>query len=208
MKNIIREACVTTLAQAIQAEQDGADQLELCEHIEWDGITPSEELLQAVLANVSIPVKVLLRPRKGNFVYDDDEMQLVFAQIEMCKKYPIAGIVTGMLGDDNQLNVKQLKAVLQVAEDTPVFIHKAIDATPNSVEATRQLRAEVPEIAGILTSGGELRAEAAIERLSELLRFERDDFSVFIAGKVTPKNIEFLHQQLKGQHYHGRWIVG
>ncbi|MFK7932239.1 MAG: copper homeostasis protein CutC [Saprospiraceae bacterium] len=207
MKKIIREACVTTLEQAIQAEKDGADQLELCEHIEWDGITPSEELLSAVLEKVSIPVKVLLRPRKGNFVYDAKDMEMVIAEIEMCKKHPIAGIVTGMLREDNQFNFKQLREVLEVAGDLPVFIHKAIDVTPDSVAATQQLREQLPAIAGILTSGGALRAEEALPRLAQLLAFEQEDFEVFIAGKVTPENIEQIQEHLNGRHYHGRWIV-
>jgi copper homeostasis protein len=68
MKNLILEACVETLEEAIKAEENGACRLELCSRLDLDGLTPDIELTKQVLEKVSIPIKVMIRPRGGDFV--------------------------------------------------------------------------------------------------------------------------------------------
>ena len=71
-KKYIKEACVETLEQAVIAERKGADRLEFCAYLAFDGLTPAPDLVKAVLNVVNIPVRVMIRPRNGNFVYNEE----------------------------------------------------------------------------------------------------------------------------------------
>ena len=73
-KNICLEACVETLEEAILAERNGANRLELCSRLDLDGLTPNLNLTKKIMEKISIPIKVMIRERGGNFVYSDDEI--------------------------------------------------------------------------------------------------------------------------------------
>ena len=74
MRDIIKEACVETFDEAILAEKKGADRVELCSRLDLDGLTPERKLIEEVLGSLNIPIKVMIRPRSGNFSYDDQEL--------------------------------------------------------------------------------------------------------------------------------------
>ncbi|MDH5609009.1 MAG: copper homeostasis protein CutC, partial [Cyclobacteriaceae bacterium] len=72
---MIKEACVETMAQCLAAEKAGANRLELCAHLELDGLTPEFELIERVVSSVTIPVRVMVRPRAGDFCYSPAEIE-------------------------------------------------------------------------------------------------------------------------------------
>lgn len=71
---MILEACVESANQAVLAEQNGADRIELCSHLEWDGLTPTDDLLNETLSRISIPIMAMVRSRKGDFVYSSEDI--------------------------------------------------------------------------------------------------------------------------------------
>jgi copper homeostasis protein len=73
--NLIYEACVDSLEEAISAQLRGANRIELCSALDQDGLTPSVELTRQCIEKLSIPVMVMVRPRGGNFVYSESEIQ-------------------------------------------------------------------------------------------------------------------------------------
>ena len=72
---MIKEACVQTLDEALIAQQNGADRIELCSRLDLDGLTPSRDLIRSVKSKLTIPIKVMIRPRAGNFVYNNQEIE-------------------------------------------------------------------------------------------------------------------------------------
>ena len=88
MNTLILEACVESCDEAILAEKNGANRLELCSHLDLDGLTPDFDLTKQVLEKVNIPVKVMVRPRAGDFVYTDMELQKMQAEIDQFKNTP------------------------------------------------------------------------------------------------------------------------
>ena len=82
-KNICLEACVETLEEAILAERNGANRLELCSRLDLDGLTPNLNLTKKIMEKISIPIKVMIRERDGNFVYSDDEILAMQNKIEV-----------------------------------------------------------------------------------------------------------------------------
>ena len=74
MKKIFVECCVESLDHAIKAEKEGADQIELCKNLKDDGLTPDIDIVSNTLNKVSVPIKIMVRPRKGNFIYSESEI--------------------------------------------------------------------------------------------------------------------------------------
>ena len=72
--SIIKEACVETVKEAILAEKRGAGRVELCDSLEYDGLTPTKQNIEKSIEFLSIPIKVMIRPRKGNFIYNEKEI--------------------------------------------------------------------------------------------------------------------------------------
>ena len=82
----IKEACVEGLHQAINAERFGAHRIELCSHLELDGLTPEVNTIIDVKKHLSIPIRVMIRPRDGDFLYSNEELSLMKEQIRVCKE--------------------------------------------------------------------------------------------------------------------------
>lgn len=203
----IKEACVENLDEAIRAEQLGADRIELCANLDLGGTTPSFELIHKAKAKLSIPIRVMIRPRGGDFCYSNSEIEGMHSQIETCKKLQVEAVVFGISNPDKTLDIKTIKKLTQKAYPLKVVIHKAIDETPDIVQACKNL-ISTEQITTILTSGGKETAEEGLQILKSLIDLAGDKIEIMPAGKVTTNNIEQLHDCLNARAYHGKLIVG
>lgn len=207
MEGIIREACVETLEQCRRAEALGADRLELCARLDLGGITPGFQLVKEVLKQVQIPVKVMIRPRGGNFVYTKTEVAQMKASIARFLDLGVPEFVTGTLTPRHQIDLPLLTTLCKAMEGRPVTFHKAIDEVPDMEAAVGQLKV-IPNLKYILTSGGAPTAQAGLSQLRRLLECAAPEITVIAAGSVTNTNLQQLNQALGGSEYHGRKIVG
>lgn len=203
----IKEACVEGIYQAIQAENFGADRIELCANLDVGGTTPDPELIEKVVKQLRIPVRVMIRPRGGNFFYSDAELQQMKSEMDFCKRNGVEAVVFGFLDVDNGLDINRIKEFTALASPMKVVVHKAIDETPNITEALKQLF-NVQGISTILTSGGAISAEKGKETLKDMLQLSQGKIEVMPAGGITDKNIGTLHNFLNAKVYHGKGIVG
>ena len=76
MTNFVKEACVESLQEALEAEKLGADRVELCADLSQDGITPERNIIERAKAQLKIPFRVMIRPRGGDFVYSEAEFEV------------------------------------------------------------------------------------------------------------------------------------
>ncbi len=205
-KHLILEACVETSEEAINAEQHGASRIELCANLYPDGTTPDAELIIAVLAHVNIPVKVMIRPREGDFVYTDGEFNTMLESIKACKSLGVSGIVTGVLREDNTLDLDRLNLLAEFAYPLPITIHKCIDLVPDIFEAIEDLK-QIPGIQSILSSGQADTAEHGAELMKRMLQACGEKLKLIVAGKVTQENLPHLIPNIGATEYHGRRIV-
>jgi copper homeostasis protein len=202
-----KEACVENLNEAIKAEQLGADRIELCANLNVGGTTPAFELIQEVKTKLSIPIRVMIRPRGGDFIYSNAEIECMMTQIEYCKKLKIEAVVFGILNSDKTLDITSIKKLAQKAYPLKVVIHKAIDETPDILQACKDL-ISTEQITTILTSGGKETAEEGLQILKSLVDLAGNKIEIMPAGKITDTNIEKLHDYLNARAYHGKRIVG
>ena len=206
-KKYIKEACVESLAQAIKAEEKGADRLELCAYLAFDGLTPAPDLISEVIKAVKIPVRVMIRPRNGDFNYSEEELEHMKACIAFCKKEGSEGVVFGVSNESKKLNIEAIKMLTKAAKPLKVVIHKAIDATPDIDAALKELL-QVEGVDTVLTSGGKSNAFDGAENLNRLITMAGNKLQIMPAGKITQFNLTELHHLVEAEAYHGRLIVG
>ena len=203
---MIIEACIETLDQAIQAEKNGAHRLELCSHLELDGLSPSIEMIKSVLNNVSIPVRVMVRNRPGNFIYTERDIDEMLHFCRQCEGMPIDGFVIGMLDNANQIDKEQLSAFLSEFQHHEFTFHKAIDLVIDPIgELLRMV--DLSNLTHILSSGGEHTAFQGASVLKKMVDRLEPRFTIVAAGKITQDNIYNIQRLTGASQFHGKNIL-
>lgn len=124
------EICANGI-KSLQNAMDGCAQcVELCECLEVGGVTPSFGTLAKAIDISFIPMRVLIRPRPGNYIYDDEEVEMMKTDIMLCKKLGFEGVVIGALNDKGELDVETIKALMVSTSSSPLSF-KAPMTTPS-----------------------------------------------------------------------------
>ena len=123
----ILEVCVDSVESAVNAAAGGADRLELCGDLIVGGVTPSMELYQLVREKVNLPIHVLLRPRFGDFLYNEDEMEIMVRQTKAFAKAGADAIVIGCLTKEGRLDWEKMERLIAVAGSMKIHLHRAFD---------------------------------------------------------------------------------
>ena len=191
---------------AINAEKNGANRIELCGRVDLDGLTPSKDLIKSAFSILKIPIRVMIRPKHPSFVYSEDEISTMIDDIKFCKNLGLDGVVFGCLDEEYNFEMKQINRLSEVAKPLNVIIHKAIDST-SSVFESLSLISKNSNINGVLTSGGERFAINAVETLKKMLVLVPNRFEIIIAGGITFQNFDKLNDIVNGKFYHGKKII-
>ena len=203
---LIFEACVETLKDALAAEMRGANRIELCSALDQDGLTPSRELTMQCLERLSIPIMAMVRPRAGNFVYSEVEIKQMEADIEFFKHAGIAGVVFGLLTKANTIDLKNTRRLVKLAYPLEVTFHKAIDYSMNILESFQELNA-LNGITRVLTSGGMDTAWNGRLALKKMNDLPGRRIKIIAAGKVLPQNRGQIFEFTGILELHGKRIV-
>ena len=166
MKPVL-EVCTHSVESAVSAERGGAMRLELCANLMIGGTSPDEDLFRMVRERVSVPVRVLLRPRAGDFLYDEDEFELLCCQAARFAGLGADGIVIGMLNPDGTLDAERMSALMTCGDGCGVTLHRAFDVCRDAHEALRT--AKELGVDTILTSGQQARCADGAPLLRELV---------------------------------------
>jgi len=186
--NVQIEIAVQDAAGARIAIGAGADRLELCQALEVGGLTPSIALVESVCEAVGGDrVNVLIRPRGGGFVYDDEEVAVIAADVRAVIARGVAGVVVGALDADGRADRAALRRWREAAGDATLVFHRAIDASPHGDEVLDALMAE--GVDRVLTSGGAVRSVDGVDRLAAYVARARGTLEVTAGGGVTPQGI-------------------
>lgn len=204
--NIIKESCVETYEEALKAESRGADRIEICSRLDLDGLTPSKDLVRKLVKRLSIPLKVMVRPRCGDFCYNNEEIKQIHKDILDFRSLGVFGVVFGVLRYDKTVDINVVKDLVHISNGMDITFHKAIDETINILDAYKSLISKT-KITSILTSGGAKSAILGCKMLRKMLEFKSNKVKVIIAGSVTYENLDNLHRLIGGAEYHGRKII-
>ena len=150
---------------------------------------------------------VMVRPRAGNFIYSDEEIEQMKTSINHAKKTGAFGVVLGLLTHDKQVDEKNTRILTEYAQPLPVTFHKAIDEMEDPVEGVTVLKS-IPGIKRILTSGGMPTALEGKETIRQMIAEAEEKITMLVAGKVLDTNVKEIQKLTGTNELHGRRIVG
>ncbi|MWC30546.1 copper homeostasis protein CutC [Paenibacillus sp. MMS18-CY102] len=163
---MILEVIATCVDDALAAEANGADRLELITAITEGGLTPGIGLVKQVVRTVRIPVFVMVRPHSRSFVYPEHDIETMAFEINAIVQAGAAGIVLGALTRAGKIDEAALERLLPLAEVLQVTFHRAFDELGDQHEALQVLM-KYPQITRVLTSAG---PRPAMESTLEMAR--------------------------------------
>ena len=204
---IILEACVETLSEAKNAVKLGANRIELCSHLDLDGLTPDKKTIIDVLEKINVPVKVMIRPREGNFIYNENDVKLMESSIVFCKNNGVSHIVLGVLNKFNTIDTRLMSRLSEISKPMDITFHKAIDHTVD-IEKQLEVLCSLGTIKSVLTAGGRGSLLANRDSAKMLLDRFSTRINFILAGSITKSNLKMVHNEFQATQYHGRKIVG
>ncbi|AVQ23809.1 copper homeostasis protein CutC [Fusobacterium nucleatum subsp. nucleatum ATCC 23726] len=202
---MIKEACVESFEKALEAQNNGANRIELCENLSVGGTTPSYGTVKICLEKLNISIFPMVRARGGNFVYSKDEIEIMKEDIKIFKKLGVKGVVLGCLTSDNKIDLELTKELVDLAYPMEVTFHKAIDEILNPLDYIDGL--VNIGIKRILTSGGKATALEGKDLINEMIKKSNGRLKIVVAGKVTKENLNDLSNLISADEFHGKLIV-
>ncbi len=200
------EAAVDSFAAALAAQQAGVHRIELCGPLVEGGTTPSAGLIARCLERLLVSVHVLVRPRVGDFVYTDDEFEIMKRDIAVAKELGADGVVVGILTPDGEVDADRLAELHAIASPMRVGFHRAFDAVKDQDEALELLVSL--QFDCLLTSGAAKTAAKGATRIKHLVERAGDRINVIAGGSITATNVAALVKKTGVRMVHGRAFAG
>ena len=183
------EVCVDTAEGLAQAVAGGADRIELCAALALGGLTPPAGLIQ-LAAGCGVPVVAMIRPRAGDFVWSEAEVDMMETEIAAMRAAGLHGVVLGASHPDGRLDLDVLRRLVAASAGMELVLHRAIDLTADMGAALEE--AVTLGFHRILTSGGEVTAEAGAARIAALVTQAAGRITVMPGSGVNPGNAAAL----------------
>ena len=182
------EVCANGVESCLAAQEGGADRVELCAGIPEGGTTPSYgEIQVARRVLTSTRLHVIIRPRGGDFLYSDLEVERMAADIAVCRELGVDGVVFGCLKADGTLDMDKNRYLMQCSHGMSVTLHRAFDRAADPVQALED--AIALGFDRILTSGQQPKAIQGVELLAQLHREAAGRIILMAGSGVTEENI-------------------
>lgn len=180
------EICANSFESAEAAHLGGANRIELCTKLSVGGLTPSRKLIKTVVSNLDIPTHVLIRARSGNFVYNQAELEKMLEDIAFCKDMGCAGIVSGVLTSENDIDIRATRRLISASEGLEFTFHRAFDLCR---QPHHQLTTLIDLGAvRLLSSGQQTKAIDGLELLHELKAVSMGKIEIMPGSGINPKN--------------------
>ncbi|KAF9540053.1 hypothetical protein EC957_004684 [Mortierella hygrophila] len=195
------EVCLDSVASAIIAEKTGGKRIELCAGLMEGGITPSAGLIKTVKAKTSLPIMVMIRPRGGDFCYDDDEFDAMLEDIKLCHTLKVEGVVFGVLLPDGSVDKVRTARLVEAAKPMLVTFHRAFDMVKDPFQALEDI-ISVGNIQRILTSGCERSAYEGLDTLVQLSNRAQGRIIILPGAGISERNVDKIVGAMGAKEVH------
>ena len=187
----VLEVAVADVEDAILAQRCGADRLELNSGMPLGGLTPSLGLLRETLAEVAIPVVVMVRPRPGGFCYSARQWGVAVRDAEAILAAGAAGVVCGPLDAERRIDGLRLAELRDLCGPRDLVFHRAFDLLPDWEGPLEQLIDL--GVDRLLTSGQQPQALAGLSRLQALQQRASTRLAIVAGSGVRAATLAALH---------------
>lgn len=194
------EVCVDSYTSIVTAKNAGADRIELCSALNIGGLTPSYGLMKKAKEIKDMEIFVMIRPRSGDFLYDENEFETMKNDISIAKQMEFDGIVTGVLLRDGRIDIERMRELVKIAYPLKVVLHRAFDDAKNPIEDIDKL-IEMG-ICRILTSGQRANALEGANYIAKIQERFGDSITIMPGCGVNAGNIEEIYRLTGCTHYH------
>jgi copper homeostasis protein len=180
------EICVEGVQGCRAARAAGAHRVELCAGLIEGGTTPSPGTLRRA-CGIGVEVVALIRPRAGDFLYTEDELETMRLDVTFARESGASGVALGALTADGEVDTQTTSELIELARPMEVCFHRAFDMT-------RDPRAALETLAGlgverVLSSGHAPTAEQGAKLIGELVQLAGDRIAVMAGGGVRAHNL-------------------
>lgn len=209
---MIKEFCAENYTSIPLAIANGANRIELCDNLAVGGTTPSTGVIEEVLSysnEKSVPVMTIIRPRGGDFVYNDIELKIMHTDLIEAKKLGTDGVVIGCLTPSGWLDEEALEVLIDSAEGLQITFHMAFDAIPQERQYEAIDWLVEHGVHRILTHGGVAgtNIEDNFAHLKQLIAHADGRIIILPGGGITSENAQVVADALGVHEVHGTKIV-
>lgn len=194
------EVAASSLTSALAAQAGGAGRVELCGQLADGGVTPSYGLVATARDRLRIPLYVLVRPRSGDFLYDEAEFELMQRDIEACVRLGCDGVVIGALDADAGVDLAGCRALVAAAGGLGVTFHRAFDAARDPARALEDVIALGCE--RVLTSGGHRSALDGAAHIAALVQQAAGRVRIMAGAGIRPENVADVLARSRAHELH------
>ena len=198
--NYTLEVIAFTIESVLLAQQSGAHRIELCDNPAEGGTTPGYGMIKTAREKTPLLLYPIIRPRGGDFLYSDDEFEIMKRDVLLCKELGCDGVVIGLLQPDGSVDKKRTAVLVEAAYPLGVTFHRAFDRVANPFEALEDIIATGCE--RILTSGLKPTAAEGAEMLAQLVRQANDRIIIMPGSGIRAGNIVALARQTGAIEFH------
>lgn len=197
----VLEVCTASLESVAAAKAGGAQRIELCSALSEDGLTPSYGMIEQARKIGPEKMHVLIRPRSGNFVYSEDEVQCMISDIHICKQLGVDGVVIGALTLDNDIDIPCCRRLVEAAEGMQITFHRAFDQCRKPLEALEDIISLGCH--RLLTSGQKPSAVEGIPLLHQLVTLADERLIIMPGAGVNEDNAHIILEKTGAKEIHG-----
>lgn len=205
------EVCVDNIDSLVAAIKGGASRIELCSSLSEGGLTPSMGFYKiAKKLSKNVPIHILIRPRGGDFLYDENEIEIMAQDCEIFANSGANGLVFGCLDKNAEIDVlacsKIIDRVLKCEKNNGYSVrnltfHRAFDVAQDAFKAVEIIK-ELG-FSRLLTSGQEKTAQSGIPLLKKLIKnYQTEDFQIMPGGGISDKNLLEILEATGAQEFH------
>ncbi len=181
------EICVDSVAGAIAAELGGADRVELCDNLMEGGTTPSAGCIRTTRRSIHIGLQVIIRPRGGDFLYDEHEVEVMREDSRVAKDSGADGVVIGCLTAEGEIDRALTQELMELARPMNVTFHRAFDMCRDPRQGLEDLISL--GVDRVLTSGQEASCLEGLELIADLQKQATGRIIVMPGGGITARNV-------------------
>ncbi len=196
----IIEIATSDFSTTRSAVDGGADRIELCANLAEGGTTPSFGTIKQCREAFTVSLFPIIRPRGGDFLYTDEEFQIMLHDVKLSKQLGCDGVVIGLLNNDGTIDIKRTSLLVEAAYPMGITFHRAFDRCKDPFEALEQLMEMGCE--RILTSGQQPAAPEGVELIAELNTLAADRIIVMPGSGVRKENIKMLAERTGCKEFH------
>lgn len=198
--NFKLEICVDSVESAVNAQEAGADRVELCDNLSEGGTTPGFGTIISARNNLFIDINVIIRPRGGDFLYSDIEYDIMRRDIEICGENGINGIVLGILHAGGAIDLERTSKLIELAAPMTVTFHRAFDMCSDPVQGIEDIIAS--GAVRLLTSGQKDNAKDGVELIRQMAIQTGERMIIMPGGGIDETNIAFIASTTKTREFH------